>query len=195
MNFSCTRSHLRNWSRETGLTVLSRERPIILYTQAESGTYLRVPLCHFAFRDSGPKTVSPHQVSPDFIRSCADSAHRREFVGTGLGVLKVALLTGAVNSYSQRPIKVCSSFSTPTTGKLSFHVNRSSNYQITITRDLHGITFQHSHGPLLLPTMQYGIGTVQGLHICTVLFTVRGCSGTVRACESTVSLLWNNIET
>ena len=40
-NFPCPRSRLRFWSRELGSAVLSRVSPLVLYTQAESGAYLR----------------------------------------------------------------------------------------------------------------------------------------------------------
>ena len=39
--FSCPRSCLRIWSRETGLAVPSRVSLFIIHTQAESGAYLR----------------------------------------------------------------------------------------------------------------------------------------------------------
>ena len=39
--FSCPRSRLRLWSRETGSAVLARVQPAHLHTQAESGAYLR----------------------------------------------------------------------------------------------------------------------------------------------------------
>ena len=49
--FPCSRSRLRIWSHETGSAVPSRVSPIILDTQAESGTYSRVLPFPPAFRD------------------------------------------------------------------------------------------------------------------------------------------------
>jgi len=53
LNFPCSRSCLRIWSRETGPAIPSRVTSLILYAQAESGANSRAPLFSPAFRHVG----------------------------------------------------------------------------------------------------------------------------------------------
>ena len=77
--FSCPRSRLKNWFRETGLAAPSRVSLLILYTNAEYGAYSRdssqcPQRCPYIF------TTIHHRVSHDFIgsRNCVPMAFTAE---------------------------------------------------------------------------------------------------------------------
>ena len=95
-------SRLRNWSRETGSAVLFRVSPLIIHTQAVSGTY-SLDSSRFPQRGSQICCQSPsgqsriYQVTP----WCAEGVHCRESSGIGPVVLKVVRVRGA--AYSGNP--------------------------------------------------------------------------------------------
>ena len=66
--FLYPRSRLKNWSRETGSAVPFRVGPLILYTRAEFGAYLRES-SRFPRRRPFIYTVNRHRVSPEFMKS------------------------------------------------------------------------------------------------------------------------------
>ena len=108
--FPCPRSRLRIWCRETGSAVPSGVSLFILHTQAESSAYSRAVLLLLAFRDIDYDDKGVHlycQPPPGQSRAYqvpqlrTDGVHRRESIGTGPVVLKVARVTSAL------PVQVC----------------------------------------------------------------------------------------
>ena len=96
--FPCPRSRVRIWFRETGLVVPSRVSLLILYTNAEYGSYSRdssrCPRRHPYILAS----TTHHRVSPEFIgsRNCVPMTFTAESpLGTAPVVLKVARVTSA----------------------------------------------------------------------------------------------------
>ena len=90
-----SRSNLRIWSRETGLTVPSRVILLILHVQAESGAYSRDSF-HFSRQlPHIPSTAvgSVSSLSGPPQQQCTDGVHHRKFAGTGPVVLKVVRVT------------------------------------------------------------------------------------------------------
>ena len=95
-------SRLRNWSRETGSAVLFRVSPLIIHTQAVSGTYSRDSS---PFSQRGPQIYcqSPsgqsriYQVTP----WCAEGVNCRESSGIGPVIFEVVRVRGA--AYSGNP--------------------------------------------------------------------------------------------
>ena len=69
-NIPCPRSHLRIWSRATGLAVPSRVSPFIVHTQAEHDTYT-YSQDSFRFPRRRPYIYTPIRrwASPEFARS------------------------------------------------------------------------------------------------------------------------------
>ena len=107
-HFSCPRSLLRIWSRETGSTV-PRVSLLILHSQAEFRAYSqdisrwRRPFIY---------TANCHRVSAEFYQATqlhADGIHCHEPAGTGPVVLKVVPVTGAVFSGITMDQLICAS--------------------------------------------------------------------------------------
>ena len=78
--FPCPRSRLRIWFRETGLAVPSLVSLLILYTNAESGAYLRYSSRIPERRPYISTSTTHHRVSPEFIgsRNCVPVAFTAE---------------------------------------------------------------------------------------------------------------------
>ena len=96
MFFPCPRSRLRICSRETGSSVPSRVNPVILHTQAESGTYSRDSSRFPRRRPHIP--TSGHSRIYRVTQLRADEVHCQESTGTGPVVLKKVPVTGAASS-------------------------------------------------------------------------------------------------
>ena len=88
--FSCPRSRLRIWSRETGSAVPSRVSLLILHTQAESGAYSR-DSSRFPRWRPFIYTAIRHRISPEYIGSpdCVPMAFIAESPPARPVVLKV----------------------------------------------------------------------------------------------------------
>ena len=114
MNISCPRSRLRVWSREKGLTVLSRVSLLILYTQTKIWCLLAgfLPISAAAsmylyrYTPSGQSRV--YQVTQ--LRT--DDVHCRASVRAGPVALKLVPVTGVSFAGYHGPIIVRLSFPT-----------------------------------------------------------------------------------
>ena len=113
--FSCLRSRLRIWSRETGLAVPLRVSPLILRSRADPGAYLLRSFSRFPRRRHSPfiylyrQPPSGQSRVDEVTQLRTDGVHCRESAGAGPVDLKEGSFTNwsGLFRFHHEPILLC----------------------------------------------------------------------------------------